>query len=565
MFQRSLFTLLSLTCCSTAFADTFVVKVKVVDANKEPVANADGAMFWDFLNGAMTPRGENTLVTDADGKAVLRVDDWNEKRPLMVLSADRTLGGIVGVSKADDGKEVTVMLGPTVRMKGELTCKELNTKPKWANTMVAVDGFRAPFTQNVTDLGAFEFVLPAGKYNLNSYGSDVESVKQTITLAPERSAYNDLGTIDMKANPIAKFRGKIAPNWLIADARGVKADVKLSDYKGKWVYIEFWGHWCGPCVSGALPELIALYEDHADQRDKFEIIAVHERGVKSFAELDPKLTEIKKRYWQGKDLPFPVLLDATGETAKLYGISHYPTGLLINPEGKLVGEVTAADLEAKLPPVSLATKWARLRDIKNNGFRSFEPSHSTLSELADSLKHSTSVEVELDAKAIKACGLTPDGPFPGVAIGYSLTLRSIEELLLAPHGLGIEPSADGKKLLITKRSAKKEAESYSQKLAAKELSEWLDGGSTAGGTEAKPLEIKDQSLLAAVKLVNREFDLPIALDAKAMHDKTLDPQAKVSGNIRPHDLRKSLTKMLEPLGLTVVVRDEVVLVTPKGK
>jgi hypothetical protein len=315
-----------------------------------------------------------------------------------------------------------------------------------------------------------------------------------------------------------------------------------------------------------LPELIALYEDHADQRDKFEIIAVHDNSVKSFAELDAKLPKIKERYWQGKDLPFPVLLDVNGETEKLYGIAYHPTGLLIDPEGKLVGEVFgAADLEAKLPPVSMAKKWARLRDIKNNGSWSFEPSHSTLAELADSLKHSTTCEVELDAKAIKACGLTPDGPFPGVVIGYSLTLRSIEELLLAPHGLGIKTSADGKKLLITTRSDKKEAESYSQKLAAKELSEWLDGGSAAGATEAKLIEIKNLSLIDAVKRINQEFNLPMALDAGAMRAKTLDPEAKVSGNIDPRDLRKSLNRMLEPLGLTVVVRDEVVLVTPKSK
>jgi hypothetical protein len=243
MFQRFLFTLLSLTCCSTAFADTFVVTVKVVDGDKKPVAKANGALFWDVLNGAMTPRGDKAVVTDANGKAVLRVDDWNEKRPLLVLSADRTLGGIVGVSKADDGKEITVTLGPTVRVKGELKCKELNSKSIPGNTTVTAIGFRAFFTMGLTDNGAFEFVLPAGKYTLDSSGEDVERAKLTITLAPERSAYDDLGVIDMKASPIAKFKGKTAPDWLIADARGAKPGVKLADYKGKWVYIEFWGYW----------------------------------------------------------------------------------------------------------------------------------------------------------------------------------------------------------------------------------------------------------------------------------------------------------------------------------
>jgi hypothetical protein len=315
-----------------------------------------------------------------------------------------------------------------------------------------------------------------------------------------------------------------------------------------------------------LPELIALYEDHAGHRDQFEVFAIHDRSVKSFAELDEKTSKIKKRYWQGKDLPFPVLLDAVGLTGALYGIRAHPTGLLIDPDGKLVGEASAAELEAKLPPLPTAKKWARHRDMQKNVHWSFEPSETTLSGFADILKRWTRCDVEVDADAVKACGLTSDGPLPGVLIGGPVTLRSIDELLLMPHGLGVVPSADEKKLLITKRPGTKEAESHLQKLRTKELADRLDRGPTdSEKKQAKPLEIRDQSLLDAIKLVGREFDLPVALDAKAMHAKTLDPKAKVSGSIGPGDLRKSLTKMLAPLGLTVEVRQEVVLVSPRKK
>jgi hypothetical protein len=243
MYQRYLFTVLSLAiACSTTLADTFVVTVKAVDADKKPVAKAEVALFWEVKNGAMTPVGEKPIVTDADGKAGLRVDDWNEKRPVLVLAADRKLGGLVGVSRADDGKEVTVTLRPTVRVQGKLECKELNFKPTWANTTVAADGFRAYFAQNISKSAAFEFVLPVGKYTLESYGADIDNAKQTVTLTADRREH-DLGTIDLKATRIAKLRGKPLPGWAIADARGVKADVKVSDYKGKWVYLEFWGFW----------------------------------------------------------------------------------------------------------------------------------------------------------------------------------------------------------------------------------------------------------------------------------------------------------------------------------
>jgi hypothetical protein len=243
MYQRLLFTLLSLALsCSTACAGTFSVTLKVVDADRKPVAKADVALFWNVKDGAMTAAGDKPVVTDAAGKAALRVDNWNEKRPVLVLSADRTLGGIIGVSQDDDGKELTVTLGPAIRVKGKLECKELNSKPQWANTTVTADGFRAYFAQNISESAAFAFVLPAGKYTLSSYGSDVEEAKQTVILTADRREH-DLGTIDLKASPIAKLKGKSAPEWIITDARGVKADVRLADSKGKWVYLEFWGFW----------------------------------------------------------------------------------------------------------------------------------------------------------------------------------------------------------------------------------------------------------------------------------------------------------------------------------
>jgi len=229
------------TACPGIFAATFSVTVKVVDAENKPVPKADVGLFWN-AKGTMTPFADRGSTTDESGKVVLQVDDWNEKRPVLVLSADRKLGGVVGVSKADDGKEVTATLGPTVRVKGNLTCSELNSKPKWANTMMTADGFRAHVAQYMSESAEFEFILPAGKYALRSYGTDVLDVKQTITLAADRPEV-DVGTLDLKASPIAKLKGKPAPGWEITAARGVKPQVKLADYKGKWVYLEFWGFW----------------------------------------------------------------------------------------------------------------------------------------------------------------------------------------------------------------------------------------------------------------------------------------------------------------------------------
>jgi hypothetical protein len=85
-----------------------------------------------------------------------------------------------------------------------------------------------------------------------------------------------------------------------------------------------------------LPALIKFYEEHAAQRDDFEILAFHDGTVKSFAELDPKLEPLIKDLWQGKPLPFPILLDASGQTIKDWGVHAFPTTVLIDPDGHLV-------------------------------------------------------------------------------------------------------------------------------------------------------------------------------------------------------------------------------------
>lgn len=317
-----------------------------------------------------------------------------------------------------------------------------------------------------------------------------------------------------------------------------------------------------------MPEIIGLYNDHLDHRDQFEVLAVHDKSVKTFAELDKKLPPLKEQYWQGQDLPFPVLLDATGATEKLFGVKAHPTSLLIDPDGKLVGEVQAKDLEAKLPPVSAAKRWARHRTMSKNVFWSFEPAQYTPKKLAEMVQRWTGeIPVDLDVAAATAAGLAPDGPLPGLVVGSGVTFASIEALLLTPHGLAVVPAADGQRLRITARPAGQVEvpPTPSQVRREKDLNTRLDKKPGLGDvlTKAKPLQFENRPLAEALKLVGQEFDLPVALDAKAMHTKKLDPAATVTGTVGPADLRGGLTKMLEPLGLAVVVRHEVVLVTVK--
>lgn len=81
---------------------------------------------------------------------------------------------------------------------------------------------------------------------------------------------------------------------------------------------------------------MSLYDKYQALRDRFEILALHESSVDLFKELDKKLRNTVDTVWKGRGVPFPVLLDSSGKTLQTWGVAHYPTKLLLDPDGRLV-------------------------------------------------------------------------------------------------------------------------------------------------------------------------------------------------------------------------------------
>ena len=102
--------------------------------------------------------------------------------------------------------------------------------------------------------------------------------------------------------------------------------VSLSNYKGKWILLEFWASWCGPCRKDN-PGLVKTYQTYKEKG--FEIVAVSLDANK-----EAWLEAIKK-----DQLPWIHISDLQGSmnTASLtYGVFGIPDNFLINPEGKIV-------------------------------------------------------------------------------------------------------------------------------------------------------------------------------------------------------------------------------------
>ena len=303
-----------------------------------------------------------------------------------------------------------------------------------------------------------------------------------------------------------------------------------------------------------MPGLIDLYEAHKKDRDKFEILAFHDGTVKDFAELDKKMERPRNRYWGGHDLPFPILLDATGQTIKEWGVRGFPTTLLIDPEGKLVGEAQAKELEEKLPPLPMSVRVARALDRNVPAFRL---ENTTLEGAMQLMSRLTNVPIRFDSESLKTVGVTPESPLP-LEMVASITLRSALNLILEAHNLTY--TSDDKGLVIKAREsgAPPERLSERQRSAVKRLEKALDQ-KVSFDFKYKPLDEVSRFF------DNHTQDETVILSPRDRKAGTLDAKLLVTGSAKDVPLREALTKLLGPRGVGFTIRDEVIVLTAKPK
>lgn len=131
--------------------------------------------------------------------------------------------------------------------------------------------------------------------------------------------------------------GEVAPDFELATMDG--DTVRLSDYRGKKVFLNFWTSWCPPCRA-EMPIMQEYFEDDAEANN-VEIIAVN------LTSQDNGMREVRE-FIEEFGLEFVIPLDVGGDVGETYQTVTIPTSYMIDTEGRVQNKIMGPMDEAMM-------------------------------------------------------------------------------------------------------------------------------------------------------------------------------------------------------------------------
>lgn len=296
--------------------------------------------------------GKDKDWSAADGRFELKTNLTLQRNrgsvPCIAINPDRDKIAIRFVPVGELGQQQKLVLEPVCHVQGHCLLTEMKELVQVGSSLETAAGEIIAYLSHrrtVTPDGLrvdFELRLPAGTYVLKCPQTSQHAgfeIPFTITTGQTDL---DLGSKTVTPAGAVALRGKPAPNLEVRWRPDQEA--AWGDLRGKIVVLDFWGTWCVPCVA-AMPTLMEIHDQFRDKPVRW--IAIHTPDQKTFEEFDSQLAKLRESVWSKRDLPFTTVIDQpvaekeySGKTSQSYSVAEWPTLIVIDQQGKVVGPVS---------------------------------------------------------------------------------------------------------------------------------------------------------------------------------------------------------------------------------